>query len=90
MVVLEQLEQSRQDKTLLYPPKKQAKEGQISYVILEFPFASVLTFSWCNPPLVSLEITKELTALTVNVVFAESLHSPPASSSTVESQSHQY
>jgi hypothetical protein len=53
-----------QDKNyLLYQlnkPKKPTKEGSLSYVLLEYPFASVLTVSRGHPSLVYLIITHHI------------------------------
>jgi hypothetical protein len=55
------LEQTRQDKNLLYPhdePDKPIKEGPLSYVLLESPLASVSTVSRGHPSLVSLLVSQ--------------------------------
>jgi hypothetical protein len=55
--VLGQLEHSRQDKNLLYQHhelNEPTKEGPLSYVLLDSPFASASTVSRGHPTLVSL------------------------------------
>jgi hypothetical protein len=52
--VLDRLEQPRQDKNLFYrheKPNEPTKEGPLSFVLLEFPFASVSTVSRGYPSL---------------------------------------
>ncbi len=54
-------EQPRQDKNLMYPPEepmKPIKEGLLSDVLLESPFASVSTVGRDHPSLVFLFVTQ--------------------------------
>ncbi len=61
-LVLGRLEQPRLNKNILYrhdKPNKPAKEGPLSLVLFDSPFASVSTVSRGHLSLVSLFITKE-------------------------------
>ncbi len=62
----DRLEQPRQDKNLLYRHDKTiepTKEEPLSFVLLEFPFASVSTVNRSHPSLVSLLLTHPVSHL---------------------------
>jgi hypothetical protein len=70
--VLGGLEQPRQDKNPLYrheEPNEPTKEGPLSFVLFESPFASVSTVSRDHPSLVYLNTTVVLYAFALDNWF---------------------
>jgi hypothetical protein len=84
--VMGRLEQPRQYKKLLdqlNEPNEPTKEGPLSYVLLESPFASVSTVSRDHPSLVSLVQLQSHCRKIQNIYIKETEESPVESRQTL-------